>query len=160
MLTNFVLNKTERNMNKKEIKAHLIAKQEELLKNLEAVHQNLANASDLDEDDVIDTEDLSHQGEWQEAAHTVSARIMIAKHQLSQLKALHDDASSEICPGALVSISGKYYLVGVAFPKQVLHNTSIVGISTEAPLYQSIKGKKAGDTINWNGKNVLMESVE
>jgi transcription elongation GreA/GreB family factor len=35
-----------------------------------------------------------------------------------------------------------------------------MGISTMAPIFQAIEGARAGETVQFNGRNITVESVE
>lgn len=73
------------------------------------------------------------------------------KEKLSRIDQNH--YSETIDFGSVVETSENYYYISVAVGKIVLDEGSTVfAISTEAPIYKEMKGKKAGETFSFNGK--------
>ncbi|MDX1542314.1 MAG: transcription elongation factor [Christiangramia sp.] len=73
------------------------------------------------------------------------------KEKLSRIDQKH--YSEQIDFGSLVETSENYYFISVALGKISLDEGSTVfAISTEAPIYQEMKGKKAGESFTFNGK--------
>ncbi len=73
------------------------------------------------------------------------------KEKLSRIDQKH--YSEQIDFGSVVETSENYYFISVALGKITLDEGSTVfAISTEAPIYQEMKGKKAGESFTFNGK--------
>ncbi|MDX1761897.1 MAG: transcription elongation factor, partial [Christiangramia sp.] len=55
--------------------------------------------------------------------------------------------------GSVVETSENYYFISAALGKIILDEGSAVyAISTDAPIYQEMKGKKAGESFSFNDK--------
>jgi len=51
----------------------------------------------------------------------------------------------------VVETSGNYYFISAALGKITLdEGSSVYAISTDAPIYQEMKGKKAGESFKFN----------
>ncbi len=73
------------------------------------------------------------------------------KEKLSRIDQKHYSESIDF--GSVVETSENYYYISVALGKIVLEEGSTVfAISTDAPIYQEMKGKKAGESFSFNGK--------
>ncbi len=73
------------------------------------------------------------------------------KEKLSRIDQKH--YSEVIDFGSVVETSENYYFISAALGKIVLKEGSIVyAISTDAPIYQEMKGKKTGESFSFNGK--------
>lgn len=73
------------------------------------------------------------------------------KEKLSRIDQKH--YSEQIDFGSVVETSENYYFISVALGKITLDEGSTVfAISTEAPIYQEMKGKKAGESFTFNDK--------
>lgn len=80
------------------------------------------------------------------------------KEKLSRIDQKH--YTEQIDFGSVVETSESYYFISVALGKIVLEEGSTVyAISTEAPIYQEMKGKKAGDSFTFNGKEQKIVNV-
>ncbi len=54
----------------------------------------------------------------------------------------------------MVKLSGRLFVISVSTGKFVCDGNEIMGISTQAPIYAELDGKRAGDAISFNGKRV------
>lgn len=80
------------------------------------------------------------------------------KEKLSRIDQKH--YSEKIDFGSIVETSDNYYFISAALGKIVLDEGSTVyAISTEAPIYQEMKGKKTGDNFTFNGKEYKILNV-
>lgn len=80
------------------------------------------------------------------------------KEKLSRIDQKH--YTEKIDFGSVVETSENYYFISVALGKIVLDEGSTVyAISTEAPVYQEMKGKMSGDSFNFNGKESKILNV-
>ena len=80
------------------------------------------------------------------------------KEKLSRIDPKH--YSEQVDFGSVVETSENYYFISAALGKIVLDEGSTVyAISTEAPIYQEMKGKKEGDSFTFNGKEQKIQTV-
>ena len=80
------------------------------------------------------------------------------KGSLSQIDLNH--YSEAISFGSVVETSGNYYFISVPIGEISMEDGSIVyAISTEAPIYKEMKGKKEGDTFQFNDEEVKITAV-
>lgn len=62
--------------------------------------------------------------------------------------------------GSVIETDKNYYFVAVPVGELVMDEGSTVyAISTEAPIYELMKGKKAGDTFKFNGDEIEIKEV-
>lgn len=73
------------------------------------------------------------------------------KEKLSRIDQKHYSETIEF--GSVVETSENYYYISAALGKIILDEGSTVyAISTDAPIFQEMKGKKAGESFTFNGK--------
>ena len=73
------------------------------------------------------------------------------KEKLSKIDKSHYTENIDF--GSLVETNDNYYFISVALGKIALEEgSSVYAISTEAPIYQEMKGKKAGESFSFNDK--------
>ena len=68
-------------------------------------------------------------------------------------------AKSTVDEGAVVKLSGRYYVIAVSTSKFTCHGRELMGISTMAPIFDAIGGAQAGDTVQFNGRGLTVEEV-
>ena len=69
-------------------------------------------------------------------------------------------AKSSVREGAVVKLSGRYFVIAVSTSKFTCNGREFMGISTMAPIFEAIEGARAGDTVQFNGRDILVEEVE
>ena len=66
-------------------------------------------------------------------------------------------AKSTVTEGALVRLSGRYFIIAVSTAKFTCQGQEIMGISTMAPIFEEIEGARAGETVDFKGRSFLIE---
>jgi transcription elongation GreA/GreB family factor len=61
--------------------------------------------------------------------------------------------------GALVKTSMAIYFISISYGKMTIDGEEVFLISAITPLAQQMIGKKAGDKIDWNGKEILIKDI-
>ena len=61
--------------------------------------------------------------------------------------------------GAIVKFSGRHFVISVSTTRFKCGGVEYMGISTEAPIYKAIAGKKSGDIFSYNGRDITIEGV-
>lgn len=90
------------------------------------------------------------------AGYLDNAREM--KETLANLDRNH--RSETVRPGSLVETKNRFYYVSVPLGQIDLENGSqVFAISTDAPIYEHLEGKKAGDTFNFNDDKIEVVNV-
>jgi transcription elongation GreA/GreB family factor len=64
-----------------------------------------------------------------------------------------------VTEGALVRLSGRYFVIAVSTSKFTCDGRDVMGISTSAPIFKAIEGARAGDTVEVNGRKLVIEDV-
>lgn len=85
----------------------------------------------------------------------LSAREL--KQTIAQIKA--DETHTEIQFGSLVKASIGLFFFSVGIGKLSVESESIFCLTMTSPLGNILKGKKAGESVEFNGKVILVESV-
>lgn len=110
---------------------------------------------------VPDYDEFGNKGELltnyeENAEHLDNAREM--KETLANLN--RDHFSEHIRPGSVVETKTSYFYISVPLGEISLEDGSeVFAISTEAPIYEHLKGKKAGDSFTFNDKEIEIVDV-
>lgn len=76
------------------------------------------------------------------------------------LKSLSINISHQIVGlGSLIEVKNGFFFVSEALPHFNHKNNIVYPISTQAPIYQYLKGKKSGDEIVFNGNKMKILNV-
>ncbi|MBR0915838.1 hypothetical protein [Bradyrhizobium japonicum] len=61
--------------------------------------------------------------------------------------------------GSVVKLNGRLFAIVVSTGKFVFDGNEIIGISTQSPIYAELEGKRDGDAISFNGRELVIEAV-
>jgi hypothetical protein len=61
--------------------------------------------------------------------------------------------------GAVVKLGGRFFVIAVSTGKFMCDGNEIMGISTQGPIYAGLEGKRPGDAISFNGRELVIEEV-
>ena len=54
----------------------------------------------------------------------------------------------------------RYFVIAVATDRFVCDGNELMGVSVQAPLFEAIEGKSAGDSCTFNGRHFVVDLVE
>lgn len=91
----------------------------------------------------------------QQGKHMVEARKL--KEEMMRIDP--NSSNSVVSPGSLVITSLGNYYVSISAGKIDIDKNSYFAISLSAPIAQALKGKKLGDKVSFNGKNIEILDV-
>lgn len=91
----------------------------------------------------------------------LQSQLANINQQLGILQNIKPEAKiSEARFGALVTTTLSKYFLAVSLGKISVDGQEIIAISALTPLAQIMMGKKAGDSIDFNGKKIIIEQIE
>jgi hypothetical protein len=79
--------------------------------------------------------------------------------KLDKLRGIDFGPKSTVTEGALVRLSGRYFIIAVSTGKFTCDGRDVMGISTMAPIFESIEGARAGETVDFDGRKLVIEEV-
>jgi hypothetical protein len=79
--------------------------------------------------------------------------------KLDKLRKVDFGPKSTVAEGALIRLSGRYFMIAVSTGKFTCDGREVMGISTMAPIFEAIEGARAGEAVTFNGRTLLIEEV-
>lgn len=109
--------------------------------------------------EVTDPDDHSHLNQSLDVAKKIDTVIHEHEHHLETINALSFEQTNVVEPGAIVSVNGRCMIIGVSKPQFEIEGRKFIGVSTSAPIYEALKGKKTGDEFIFNKNKFTIEVV-
>ena len=134
-------------MKRDEILAKIIEEQNRVIANLKESVERYKTASDLDEDDTSDPDDLARQTEAKDMQLRFEKMLSKEIQDLAFVEAEKDKSYTEIEHGALVETDKNYFFLAVPLPKFQINGKEVFCISPDAPIFSKLKGKNVGDKV-------------
>lgn len=90
----------------------------------------------------------------------LQSQLAVIDRQLESLNQIKTNKLFEkVDFGALVKTSVTEYFISISYGKISVDGKDIFMISAVTPLAQLMMGKRAGDIVNWNGKEILIQEI-
>jgi len=144
---------------KEKIRTRILEIEKQELAGMQQMLRTYREAADLDEESTLDPEDFSQQDQSRESARNLEIRVNRAKQALDSFLNLPTETKGKVEPGALVLTDSLNFYIGISTQQFQLDGKTFVGLNTDAPVYKSLENKKAGDTVEFNGKKYRIEEV-
>lgn len=113
----------------------------------------------LDRSEPIENDEQAQAEVASDLAEALDDTLHDYADKLDKLRTIDFGPKSAVAEGALVKLSGRYFVIAVSTSKFVCHGQELMGISTMAPIYEAIEGARPGETVQFKGRNLLVEEV-
>ena len=117
-------------------------------------------ASNLDEGDTMDPEDLSQQSDSREMKMRMQLQIDQAQAQLNRLRDLANKTNTTAEAGSIVKTKKNQIFIGVSFSTLHIDGKDIIAITQESPAYAAIRGKGKRDTFKLGKDEYTIEAIQ
>jgi hypothetical protein len=144
---------------KQRVKDALIAQAESELRDSRASVTGEDSAAVLDQNSSYSRDDQSQSTVAADLGGLLEGAEERQREILAQIQALDFGPKTEVAPGAVVSLDGDRYVIGVVSASFTCDGTSYEGISADSPLYASIKGLRTGDAFTFAGREHHIDFV-
>ena len=146
-------------MNKASLIQEMLQRQKKLIQEIEEKLTTIHTMVDLDEGDVIDPEDRSHQSESAELEFITAEHLLKAKVDLFVLEKINDSLCNKIEPGAFVRTNKGSFFIGFSTTPFEFENEKIITISVVSPIYESMQNLKTGNTFSYNDQEYTILEI-
>ena len=146
-------------MNKTKIRDALLSLEAEKLAYSEQAYKEYLAGAARDRSEPSDQDAESQEFESSEVATAFECPIHSYEAAIATIKEIDFGPKATISEGALFRFSGRWFIVAVASEAFQAEGVTIMGISTQAPLYQAIEGFRAEGMTTFNGKKIFIEAV-
>lgn len=115
----------------------------------------------MEANDIKTDYDEDNKGQLLSDFEKYAGRLSDSQQMKESLSQIDPDHYSEtINFGSVVETSGNYYFVSVPIGEISMEDgSSVYAISTEAPIYKKMEGKKEGDSFNFNDEEIKITAV-
>lgn len=114
----------------------------------------------VDRNEPIENDELAQAEVAIDFAEALDDTLEDYADKLEKLRTIDFGPKSVVNEGAVVKLSGRYFVIAVSTSKFTCQGRELMGISTMAPIYEAIEGARAGETVQFNGRELTVEDVE
>ena len=124
----------------------------------EAYREYFASAR-LDRSEPVDIDEHAQAVFARELAEAVDAPIHAHAENLRKLHEVDFGRKSTVEEGAVVRVGGRNLIIAVATAPFQCDGEVFMGISAQAPIYEAMQGKRAGESFRFNGRDARVDLV-
>lgn len=146
-------------MNRKDIINKIIEEQKKVIESLESSVERYKTASDIDEESTHDPEDFSRQTEAKDMQLRYEKMLRNAENEMNFLEKEAEVSHETIENGSIIETEKNFYFVGISVPMISADKKQIISFSEDAPIFQNMKGKKAGDELKIGDNKEVISSI-
>lgn len=131
-----------------------IKKQQLLIDDFKQRIKTLLEPRGVGNEEEYDNTSLSQQGQASDEISGLNEALSLAMEELKilhQLKAKEDTRNMLVGPGAIVITDKAKFYISVSIEQVNVDGETFIGISTQSPLYQIMKGLFAGGIFEHKG---------
>jgi transcription elongation GreA/GreB family factor len=152
-------------MNKSELKKLIleqgIKKQEQIVNDFKQRIAELQGSEKLINETQYDRQQASFNGEANEQIDLLVGQLAFVEEEMELLQRLNIDAPlhDSVHFGSVVETDLMTFYICVSLEEFEAGGKKYFGISTKAPLYREMLGKKIGDKFEFNKKTYLIKDI-
>lgn len=146
-------------IDKKELKKFLIENETHTIENTEEKLLDFVKGTMLNRNDVIDQDDQSHHRQEERLRKQLDKQVHDHHHHLEEIEALNFNPSQVVEPEAVIKVNDNYMVIATADGNFTFEGKNFISISTKAPIYQCMMGKKKGDVCSFNNNDFKIEEI-
>ena len=113
----------------------------------------------LDRSEPIENDEQAQAEVASDFAEALDDTLDDYADKLDKLRAIDFGPKSAVAEGAVIKLSGKYFVIAVSTSRFTCHGRELLGLSTMAPIFEAIEGARAGETVQFNGRDLTVEAV-
>lgn len=147
-------------IDKNALRAELLTIESISIDEAQSLYEEFLKGARLDRSGSIDDGDRSQSAQDSNSASRFEEQVHLHESHRKTIEAIDFDAKQEVVPGAVVKVNGRYFAIAVPTPVMQLSGVEVLGISTDAPLFKAMTGLRAGESFEFNGKEVAVEEVQ
>ncbi|NLS07595.1 hypothetical protein HGP14_30480 [Rhizobium sp. P32RR-XVIII] len=79
--------------------------------------------------------------------------------KIEKLEKIDFGPKSSVQEGALIKLSGRHFIVAVSTGRFSCEGQEVMGISTMSPIFAEIEGMRAGESLDFSGRKLVVEEI-
>jgi hypothetical protein len=146
-------------LDKNIIKATMLSLEVAALQSAQEKYFDYVADARLDRSEPIENDEQAQAEIASDLSEALDDTVHDHTDKLDKLKEIDFGSKSSVAEGALVRLSGLYFVIAVSTSKFTCDGREVMGISTKAPIFEAIEGARAGETVEFNGRKLVIEEV-
>ena len=146
--------------NKDQIRDTMLSLETAALRSARDSYRDYLSTARVDQTEPVENDELAQAEVASDFAEALDDKLHDYADKLEKLRTINFGPKSAVAEGAVVKLSGRHFVIAVSTSKFTCQGREFMGISTMAPIFEAIEGARAGETVQFNGQDLIVEEVE
>jgi hypothetical protein len=146
-------------MNKQVVKQTMLSQEACDLESARAKYLEYVGIAQLDRSEPIEDDEQAQAELASDLSEAFDDSVHSHFKKIEKLAAMDFGPKSKVEEGSVVKLGGRLVVIAVSTGKFICDGNEIMGISTQAPIYAELEGKRAGEAISFYGRELVIEEV-
>ena len=148
------------NWNKSHIRETMLSLETAALHSARTNYLDYVSIAQLDRSEPIENDEQAQAEVASDLAEALDDTLHDYADKLEKLRTIDFGPKSAVEEGAVIKLSGRHFVIAVSTSQFTCDGREFMGISTMAPIFEAIEGARAGETVQFNGRDLIVEDVE
>lgn len=146
--------------NKDHLRDTMLSLETAALRSARENYLSYVSTARVDRTEPIENDELAQAEVASDFAEALDDTLDDYADKIEKLRTIDFGPKSTVGEGAVVKLSGRYFVIAVSTGKFTCRGREFMGISTMAPIFEALEGARAGETVQLNGRDLTVEEVE
>jgi hypothetical protein len=146
-------------MNKQIVKQTMLSLETRDFESAREKYLKYVASARLDRSEPIEDDEQAQAELASDLSEAFDDTIHSHSDKIDKLSRIDFGPKNAVEEGAIVKLGRRYFVIAVSTTMFMCDGNEIMGISTQAPIYAELEGKRAGDEISFNGRDLVIEDV-
>ncbi len=145
--------------NKDHIRETMLSLEAAALTSAREIYADYVSAARIDRTEPTENDERAQAEIASDFSESLDDTLHDQVDKLEALRTIDFGPKSAVGEGAVVKLSGRWFVIAVSTSKFTCQGRELMGISTMAPIFEAIEGAKAGEVVQFNGRTLTVEDV-
>ena len=145
--------------NKDHIRETMLSLEAAALTSAREIYADYVSAARIDRSEPTENDERAQAEIASDFSESLDDTLHDQVDKLETLRTIDFGPKSTVVEGAVVKLSGRWFVIAVSTSKFTCQGRELMGISTMAPIFEAIEGAKAGEVVQFNGRTLTVEDV-
>ncbi len=145
--------------NKDHIRETMLSLEAAALTSAREIYQDYVSAARIDRSEPTENDERAQAEIASDFSESLDDTLHDQADKIETLRTIDFGPKSTVEEGAVVKLSGRWFVIAVSTNRFTCQGREFMGISTKAPIFEAIEGAAAGETVQFKGRDLLVEEV-
>lgn len=146
-------------MNKQMIRETMLSLEKTALEAAREKYLDYVAGARLDRSEPIEDDEQAQAELASDLSEALDDSVHDHAHKIETLEKIDFGPKSSIQEGALIKLSGRYFIVAVSTGKFSCDGEDVMGISTMSPIFAELEGMRSGESLDFSGRRLVVDEV-